>query len=95
MAGVDLVDPLTECVQALFAGVGTHALQGLDFVQHQQQTAIAGIAQHGQQAGQEVGGTEVVDVTLHASSSLDRSRHVGLAAQPGHQAVGGRVVAGL
>jgi len=46
-AGVDLVDPLAQRVQAPLAGIGTHTLQGLDFIQDQQQTAIPRVAQHG------------------------------------------------
>jgi hypothetical protein len=52
-ASVDLVDPLTQGVQPLFAGVGTHALQRFHLVEHHHQAREAAVAQDGQQADQE------------------------------------------
>jgi hypothetical protein len=65
-SGVDLVDPLPESVQALLAGVGAHALQRFHLVQHHHQAGEAAVAQDGEQAHQEVGGAEVIQVPLDA-----------------------------
>ena len=52
-AGVDLVDELPQRVQRLVADVAADPLQRLDLVEHEQQSRVAGVAQHGQQALQE------------------------------------------
>src|SRR4051794_28711737 len=65
---IDLVDPLAKCVQAPLASVCTHALQGLDLVQHEQQATVTRVAQHRQQSGEKIGRAKVIDVSLDAGS---------------------------
>src|SRR5699024_9009858 len=44
--GVQLVDPLSQCVEGFLPDVAAHALQGFDLVQDEQKAAVAGPAQN-------------------------------------------------
>ena len=54
---------------------------------------VPGVPQDGQHALEEAQGAEMVDVALHAGSTLRTGRHIRLAGQPGQDALGGGLVA--
>jgi hypothetical protein len=88
-----IVEQLTQGVKPLLASIGTHSLQGLNLVQDEHEAGPPAVAQDCQQAGEEVHRPKCVEVAFHAGSALNRSRHVGLASKPSHQALReGRVV---
>ena len=87
-AAVDLVDELTQGVEALLANVAAYALKRLDLVQHQHQPGVARVAEDDKQALEEAEGAEVVDLSLHAGRAFDGSGHVRLRTDPGEDAIG-------
>ena len=91
-AGVHVVDELPQRVEALVAHVGADPLEGLDLVEDDQQPGMAGVAQDRQQSLQEAERGEVVEVALDACGAAGGGSDVGLAADPGEQALrGGQV----
>ena len=92
-AGVDVVDELTERVEALVAHVGADPLQGLGLVEHHQQIRVPGVAQDREQSLEETERSEVVKVALDAGRTAACWRDVGLAADPGEHCLGGGLVA--
>ena len=54
---------------------------------------MAGVGQDGEQSAQEAQCEEVVEVAFEAGFAFDRGGNVGLSTEPGHEGVGGVVVA--
>lgn len=92
--GVDVVDELPQRVERLVPHVRTHPLQGLDFVQHDDQPVVPAVAQHHEQPLQEAERGVVVQITADAGDALDRRRDVRLTAEPRDESLRDRGVAG-
>lgn len=92
-ATVDLIEQLPQRVERLLSYIGTHPLQGLHLVEHDDEAGIVGVAQHRQQALEESEGTEVVEVAPHSGGPLNRGCDMRLPAEPSEQAPRLRAVA--
>ncbi len=94
-ATVDLVEHLAQSVERFISGIGADPLQGLDLVDHQEQSGVAAVSQDPQQTLQERQRSGMVDLTFDPSGALHRRGHVGLTAEPGQQTIGGGLIAGV
>ena len=72
---VDLVEQLTQGVEALLPDVAAHALQRLDLVQHDEQPGMSAVPQHRQQALEEAERTEVVEVSADTGGTPGGGGH--------------------
>ena len=59
-AGIDLIDPLAQRVEALFPCIRAHALQRFDFVKNQYQACESTVPQDGQDTRQEISSAKMI-----------------------------------
>jgi hypothetical protein len=76
--GIDLVDELPKCVEALIADVAPNALDRLDLIQDDEHPCVARVPENREDPLEEIQRTEVVEVPLHTGVSLGRRSHVRL-----------------
>ena len=81
---------LPERVEALVAHIAAHTLNSLDFIEHNQQPGLSGVAENGENPLQEVQRPEVIDLPFDAGISLRARGHIRLTRKPGQDAVGDR-----
>lgn len=88
-AGIDLVEHLSEGVQALLPHVATHPLERFHLIEHYHQPREARVAEDDEQALEEAEGAEVIEISLDAGVPLGRGANVRLPADPGQERFGG------
>ncbi len=78
-SGIDIVDELSQRIEALVPHITSDALNRLDLIEYKIQSGVPGVAQDRQQSLEETHRSEVIDVALYAYLPFDAGAHVWLA----------------
>ena len=86
--GIKFIQQLAQRVQSLLASIGTHALQGLSFIENKHQAGPTAVTQDGEQPCEKMHRAERIKIALHARGPLHGGGYIGLATEPGYQPLG-------